>query len=151
MDTMAVPARAFAGSAMPAVDFASAAMPAAARAFADVAMPAAVRAFAGTLACAIALLSSAGAHAAATTPKPVTHTVVIDGTRFEPASLSVQRGDFVVWVNRAPFPHTATAAGAFDSGSIAAGKSWGYAARASGTFEYLCTFHPNMKGTLVVR
>ena len=122
--------------------------PAAARAFAGSAMP---RALAAAIGCAIALLFPAGAHAAPTAPKPATHTVVIDGTRFEPASLTVQRGDRVVWINRDPFPHTATAAGAFDSGSIAAGKSWRFAARASGTFEYLCTFHPNMKGTLVVR
>jgi plastocyanin len=141
MDTMPVAARAFAGSAMPAV----------ARTLAGSTMSAASRAFACALACAIALLSSAGAHAAQAAPKPAAHTVVIDGTRFEPASLSVRRGDVVVWVNRDPFPHTATAAGAFDSGSIAAGKSWRFAARASGTFEYLCTFHPNMKGTLVVQ
>jgi plastocyanin len=122
--------------------------PAVAGAFAGSAMP---RAFAAAVGCAIALLSSAVTHAAPAAPKPAAHAVVIDGTRFEPASLTVQRGDVVVWVNRDPFPHTATAAGAFDSGSIAAGKSWRFAARASGTFEYLCTFHPNMKGTLVVR
>jgi len=81
----------------------------------------------------------------------ITHTVVIDGTKFEPATLEVRRGDAVVWVNRDPFPHTATAAGAFDSGSIAANRSWRMTARTAGRFDYLCTFHPNMKATLVVR
>lgn len=94
------------------------------------------------------LLAVAGAAAAA----PATHTVTIDGTRFSPESLTVARGDHVVWVNKDPFPHTATATGkAFDSGSIAAGAKWTYRATRTGTFEYVCTFHPTMKATLTVR
>jgi plastocyanin len=80
-----------------------------------------------------------------------THTVVMDGTRFHPETLTVKRGDRVVWVNKDPFPHTATAAGTFDSRSIAAGKSWTYVARKSGEFAYVCTFHPGMNGTLLVQ
>src|SRR5262245_25635716 len=82
--------------------------------------------------------------------KPVTHTVVIDGTKYEPAALSVKRGDTVVWVNKDPFPHTVTSKGAFDSKDIAAGKSWKYTARKAGKFDYICTLHPNMKATLTV-
>ena len=82
--------------------------------------------------------------------KPVVHTVAIDGVRFEPEALTVKRGDTVVWVNKDPFPHTVTAAGAFDSHSIAAGASWRYVARKAGEYAYTCTLHPNMKGTLKV-
>ena len=78
-------------------------------------------------------------------------TVVIDGTAFAPTQLSVQRGDRVTWVNKDPFPHTATAKGAFDSGSIAAGASWTWVADKAGTFDYVCTLHPTMKAQLVVR
>ena len=78
-------------------------------------------------------------------------TVVIDGTAFAPAQLTVQRGDRVTWVNKDPFPHTATAKGAFDSGSIAAGASWTWVADKAGTFDYVCTLHPTMKAQLVVR
>lgn len=82
----------------------------------------------------------------------VTHTVVIDGTRFQSQTLTVARGDRVVWTNKDPFPHTATAVGkAFDSGGIDPNASWTYRATREGTFEYVCTFHPTMKGTLVVR
>jgi plastocyanin len=80
-----------------------------------------------------------------------THTVVMDGTRFHPETLTVNRGDRVVWLNKDPFPHTATAAGTFDSGSIAADHSWIYVARKSGEFAYICTFHPGMNGTLLVQ
>ena len=79
-----------------------------------------------------------------------THVVVIDGVRFEPASVTVKRGDTVVWRNDDPFPHTVTARGVFDSGSIAAQRQWKYVARQAGKFDYLCTLHPNMTGTLIV-
>ena len=50
------------------------------------------------------------------------------------------------WINKDPFPHTVTAAGAFDSHPIAAGRSWKYKARRAGEFSYICTLHPTMKG-----
>ncbi len=80
-----------------------------------------------------------------------THTVAMDGTHFIPETLTVKRGDRVVWVNKDPFPHTATAAGIFDSGSIAADQSWSYVARRAGEFAYVCTLHPGMEGTLIVQ
>lgn len=79
------------------------------------------------------------------------HTVTIDGTAFAPATLTVQRGDRVTWVNKDPFPHTATARPGFDSGSIAAGGSWTWVADKGGAYDYVCTFHPTMKAKLVVR
>ena len=79
-----------------------------------------------------------------------THEVVIRGLLYVPETLTVRRGDVVVWINKDPFPHTVTAAGAFDSGSIAAGKSWRFTARNVGTHPYLCTLHTTMKATLRV-
>ena len=38
----------------------------------------------------------------------------MQAVQFAPATLKVKRGDTVVWTNRDPFPHTATAAGVFD-------------------------------------
>jgi plastocyanin len=78
------------------------------------------------------------------------HTVVIEGMQFVPATLTVKRGDTVVWVNKDLVPHTATSAGSFDSRTIAANASWSHAARKAGRFDYLCTLHPMMKATLVV-
>jgi plastocyanin len=90
--------------------------------------------------------------AAAAAPKPRTHTVTIDGTRFQQADLSVARGDVVVWVNNDPFPHTVTSkAGGFDSQTIDAGKSWKYTAVKKGEFPYVCSFHPTMSGMLRVK
>jgi plastocyanin len=87
----------------------------------------------------------------ATAAPPATHTVTIDGSRFDPSTLAVKAGDTIVWVNKDPFPHTSTSkAGEFDSQTIAAGKSWTLTAAKKGTFAYTCTFHPTMKGTLRV-
>ena len=81
---------------------------------------------------------------------PATHTVTIDAFEFKPATLTVKQGDGVVWRNADPVPHTATAKGTFDSGSLATGASWRYTAAKKGRFDYVCTLHPTMKGVLVV-
>lgn len=97
---------------------------------------------------AVALLSGAGR--ADTEPK--THSVAIRAFQYLPAKLVVRVGDTVVWTNDDVVPHTATAKGkGLDSGSIGAKQSWRYTASKKGTYAYDCTFHPNMKGTLVVR
>ena len=49
-----------------------------------------------------------------------------------------------------PVTHTVTAKGAFDSHDIAAGKSWKFTPRKAGGYAYICTLHPNMRGTLKV-
>ena len=100
------------------------------------------------LACAAVLLAPSQPVWAA--DKPTTHAIVMQSTSYAPATLTVKRGDTVVWVNKDPFPHTATSAGNFDSKSIAAGASWKYKASKVGDFPFTCTFHPNMLGTLKV-
>ena len=107
-----------------------------------------VRLLAFCAACACALLT-AGSLAA---DKPAVHTIVMDGTAFLPDTLTVKRGDTVVWVNKDPFPHTVTAVdGAFDSKSIDVGKRWKYVAKKPREYRYICTFHqPTMKAALKV-
>ena len=111
--------------------------------------------FALALVCAGALLPSvavfgAGPAAGASAGKPATHRVVIDGLKNEPETLTVRRGDTIIWTNKDPFPHTVTAPGKFDSHDIPAGGSWKYVARTAGDYAYICTLHPNMKGMLRV-
>ena len=90
--------------------------------------------------------------AAGCTARPESHKVVIDSIRYEPESLTVRVGDSVVWLNQDPFPHTVTSAsGGFESHAIDPGQSWTYTTTRTGDFPYTCTFHPMMKGMLVVR
>jgi plastocyanin len=82
--------------------------------------------------------------------KPETHTIVMEGVAFQPASLTLAIGDSVVWVNKDPFPHTATSKGIFDSKEISVGKSWQFTPSAAGELAYVCAYHPTMKGVLRV-
>jgi plastocyanin len=79
------------------------------------------------------------------------HMVLMSGTAFMPASLTVTAGDTVTWVNDDFFPHTATSSrAAFDSGSIDAGGRWTLTTAKAGEYPYVCAVHPTMKGTLRV-
>ena len=72
--------------------------------------------------------------------------------QFTPATLTVSKGERVVWVNKDLFPHTATADDkSFDSKEIAAGASWTYVAAKAGEYPYGCTLHPTMKAKLIVK
>lgn len=84
--------------------------------------------------------------------RPRTHTVTIEGMKFQPEALTVAVGDIVVWVNQDLVPHTATSskAGIFDSKLIEPDKSWKLIVRTQGDFDYVCTYHPTMKATLRV-
>jgi plastocyanin len=107
-----------------------------------------------TLKCAgaLCLVLWAMGRAAATAPRPVTHTVTIEGMQFRPQALSVALGDTIVWVNKDLVAHTATSdtAGVFDSKLIAPDTSWRLTIRTKGDLSYTCTYHPTMKGTLRV-
>jgi len=102
---------------------------------------------------ALALTFGAGAAAPQKPRKPITHTVTIDASSFQPSSITIAPGDTVTWTNKDVIPHTATSskAGVFDSGTIAAGKSWTHTFKESGSSPYLCQFHPTMKGTVGVK
>jgi plastocyanin len=113
---------------------------------------------------ALALIAAAGfsSHASAGRPTnsgsvpPQVVTVVIRGFKFEPATVTVNAGDTVEWKNDDIVPHTATEDSdpqkpAFDSGTIQTGAAWRYVARKKGTYNYICTLHPNMKGKLIVQ
>lgn len=87
---------------------------------------------------------------AATTPK--VHTVIIEGMEFSPRAIAIGAGDTVVWTNKDLFPHDATADdSSFQSPEIEPGSSWKFTAVKKGTFSYICTLHPTMKGSLTVR
>ena len=107
---------------------------------------------AATFALAVILTVCAIGLAASERPKPKTHTVVMENMRFQPETLTVARGDTIVWINKDLVPHTATSkTGGFDSQLVQAEESWRFTARKKGEFAYICTFHPTMTAMLRVR
>ena len=81
--------------------------------------------------------------------EPRVHQVAIERFAFAADTVAVAPGDTVVFTNRDPVPHTATAAsGVWDSGEIPAGGTWRLAVPADGTGGYTCRYHPTMRGAL---
>jgi plastocyanin len=79
-------------------------------------------------------------------------SVTIVDFSFSPGTITIDQGDTVTWVNDGPTPHSATASdGSFDTGVFPAGQSRSHTFAQAGTFAYICTPHPNMRGTVVVR
>jgi plastocyanin len=56
----------------------------------------------------------------------------------------------VVWINLDHAAHTATRRGSFDTGRIKNGKAVAVKFNSRGTYRYLCSLHPEMRGKVVV-
>ena len=80
---------------------------------------------------------------------PHTYTVVIDKMKFAPLPAEVHQGDIIVWDNRDMFRHSATDKGVFDI-DLPAGKAVRMRVTKTGTFPFICKYHPGMKGMLKV-
>jgi plastocyanin len=77
--------------------------------------------------------------------------VELQDYRFAPAAVEVAVGTAVRWTNRGAAPHSATAEDdAFDTGQLETGESAIETFATPGTFAYLCTLHPDMRGTVTV-
>jgi plastocyanin len=78
-------------------------------------------------------------------------TVTARDNTFDPATLNVQPGTTVRWVNNGQHPHTVTDRdGKFDSGDIRPGGSFTHTFQTAGTYRYYCKHHKGMEGTIVV-
>lgn len=77
--------------------------------------------------------------------------VAISGMRFQPASVTVKTGETVTWSHKDGAPHVVKARqGEFDSGTLRSGQSFSHTFDEAGTYEYYCSLHPSMRGTVVV-
>jgi len=74
-----------------------------------------------------------------------------------PSSLNVEPNQVVLWINNDSSAHTVTsgtpdigASGSFDSGIVASGEKFSFKFEDQGIFDYYCTLHPWMIGTISV-
>jgi len=73
---------------------------------------------------------------------------------YAPDSITVVLGvnSTVVWTNNDNSPHTVTAnVGSFYSGNMAPGESYSYTFTKAGVYDYHCTYHPWMVGSVTVK
>ncbi|WP_328678113.1 cupredoxin domain-containing protein [Streptomyces sp. NBC_00322] len=97
------------------------------------------------------------ATSASSAPSSTSNTgaahISIKNFTFIPAKLQVRPGTKVIVENQDSVTHTLTATGdkKFDTGDIDPGETATFIAPStSGSYPYICTIHPNMKGTLTV-
>jgi plastocyanin len=78
--------------------------------------------------------------------------VTMQNIAFSPQSVTIKAGDTVVWTNKDSVEHDVTAAdGSFKSGILASGATFSHPFAQAGTYEYSCTLHPGMNGTVIVQ
>jgi nitrite reductase (NO-forming) len=73
---------------------------------------------------------------------------------YSPDTITVVIGvnNTVEWVNNDNMPHTVTASNKlFDSGNMNTGDTFSYTFTSPGTYNYGCSYHPWMKGTVIVK
>ena len=100
-------------------------------------------------------MGSPPASASATTadsPAPQGGTAVnISDFKFNPATLTVPVGTTVTWTNNDEEPHTIAAKdGSFHSPGMDTHATYSYQFTTPGSYDYICSIHPFMNGTVVV-
>ena len=69
---------------------------------------------------------------------------------FSPTSHEVAPGEKVEWENTGEQIHNVKGRGFF-SRAIDSGETYSFTFERAGSYDYICTLHPQMKGTVVVR
>jgi plastocyanin len=82
-------------------------------------------------------------------------TVNIKNMMFTPSQITVQKGAKVTWTNNDSVAHTVTDdlsnVGGPASAQIPGGETYSFTFNKTGSFQYHCSIHPSMRGTIVVK
>ena len=78
------------------------------------------------------------------------HDVAIKGMKFDPPQIQIAVGDSVVWTNADDRDHTVVCKDSFKSGNLSKGDTFQHTFTKSGKFNYACSYHPRMKGVVIV-
>ena len=77
--------------------------------------------------------------------------VGIDNFTFNPQKLTVKAGTTVTWTNKDDIPHAIAAVNKqFKSKALDTGDAYSFTFTTPGSYEYFCSLHPHMTGTIVV-
>jgi plastocyanin len=99
--------------------------------------------------CLLGLLAGGAAMA---TPAGAEHVAVkIDNFTFAPQRVTVKAGTTVTWTNNDDIPHAlASTTKAFRSKALDTDDKFSFTFTTVGVYEYFCSLHPHMTGTIVV-
>src|ERR1700693_4371508 len=76
---------------------------------------------------------------------------------FTPKTLTIARGTAVTWVNKDEEPHNIVDVPSggkpcvFRSGGVDGGEKYSFVFNDPGTYNYICSIHPRMQATVVVK
>ncbi|HEY1726265.1 MAG TPA: cupredoxin domain-containing protein [Steroidobacteraceae bacterium] len=104
----------------------------------------------------IALLALAawpsGYAGEAAAPTAASATISIHDFMFSPMLLAIAAGTTVTWTNLDPEPHTIRSVDdTFRSGALDQNDSFAFRFEKPGTYKYVCSIHPQMVATVVVK
>jgi plastocyanin len=104
--------------------------------------------------CAASGAAPATNAAPATSAAPATAQLIQISAKnfmFNPGSITVKAGTTVTWLNLDDEPHTVFSdAGLFRSSALDTQDHFSFKFEKPGTYHYLCTIHPQMRGTVIV-
>lgn len=82
---------------------------------------------------------------------PTGASIDIAQMRFDPPSLKIKSGDTVTWTQSDGMTHAiGSSDGSFDSPNLYRGSQFSYTFDKPGTYDYVCSLHPSMRGQIVV-
>ena len=77
--------------------------------------------------------------------------VAIDNFTFNPHSITIKAGTTVTWTNKDDIPHAVAATDrSFKSKTLDTEDHYAFTFMTPGTYQYFCSLHPHMTGTIVV-
>jgi plastocyanin len=99
--------------------------------------------------------SSSNNNSSSQTSHTASATVDINNMAFTPSQITISKGGTVTWTNNDSMTHTVVDdlnnAGGPNSGDIAPGSNYSFTFTKTGSFQYHCSIHPSMRGTIVVQ
>jgi plastocyanin len=87
--------------------------------------------------------------------QPASGQINIANMAFTPSQITVAKGGTVTWTNNDSTTHTVvddlSNIGGPNSGDIKPGDKYSFTFNKTGSFQYHCSIHPSMRGTIVVK
>jgi amicyanin len=83
-------------------------------------------------------------------PDSAAPSISIKGFAFTPKELTINKGDTVTWTNQDATIHNVVG-GVLQSKDLAKGQTFSYKFTDTGTYDYICGYHPSMQGKIIVK
>jgi amicyanin len=80
------------------------------------------------------------------------YNIDISNFKFIQPSISIKKGDTIIWTNKDSAPHTVTSdsGSELNSATLSTGQTYSHTFNAIGTYNYHCTIHTVMKANIIV-